>query len=166
MKSKITFKVLKNGRVTRNTVLITHPNFSIIPSEVFNNYKLSEISIESQVIDWLDTIDKSEIMSKYDWDIILDYYPHKPKKHKNEIQEFMDYLKPYVNLYPEITRPLEAIISEAKDTLFGRNKSNKTKAMEVFKMLDISLLTATGVYKSITKYMYDNRRRILQDYTS
>jgi preprotein translocase subunit SecA len=98
-------------------------------------------SVESQVIDYLDTIDKSELMIKYNFDLILDYYIPKKKKSKDEeIAEFIDFLSNYV----PIDRPIEAVISEAEDILFGKGKSNKTKAIEVLKMLTISYKASKG----------------------
>jgi hypothetical protein len=140
MKTKIVFKGLSNGKVIRRTIPIEH-NFKEIPSEEFLGYMLPRQSVESQVIDYLDTIDKSELMIKYNFDLILDYYIPKKKKSKDEeIAEFIDFLSNYV----PIDRPIEAVISEAEDILFGKGKSNKTKAIEVLKMLTISYKASKG----------------------
>ena len=151
MKTKIIFKALRRDKVVRKTLSIEHPNYDIIPSESFNGFEMPSISIESQVIDYLDSIDKSDIMAKYDWDIILDYYPYKKKVRKNEIEEFIEYMRPYVEMFPSIIRPLEAVISESKDILFGHGKPNKTKAKEVLKMLDMTLLASRGTMDTIIK---------------
>lgn len=157
MKTKIVFKGLSNGKVIRRTIPIEH-NFKEIPSGEFLGYMLPRQSVESQVIDYLDTIDKSEIMAKYNFDLILDYYIPKKKKSKDEeIAEFIDYLSKFV----PIDRPIEAIISEAEDMLFGQGKSNKTKAIEVIKMLTIAYKASTGTMAMVSNMFKES---LLLDY--
>lgn len=157
MKTDIIFKALQQGKVVRKTLSIEHPDYDIIPSEEFNGFELPPISIESQVIDYLDSVDKSDIMAKYDWDIILDYYPYKKKARRgNEIQDFIEFMKPYVNLYPELQVPLERIMSEAKDVLFGHHKSNETKAKELLKMAKISMLSMEGIVNHFEKFLKED----------
>ena len=151
MKTKITFKALKRGSVVRRTLLIEHPDFIVIPSETFKGYDLPPISIESQVIDYLDNIDKSNIMAQNDWDMILDYYPYHKRNRRDEIKEFITFMQPYVDMYPELARPFSAIMSEAKDELFGHRKSNEKKAKELLKMVGISLAASRGAIESVTK---------------
>lgn len=156
METKIVFKAMCNGKIVHKTIPIQHPEFKILPSEIFLGFKLPPQSISSQVIDYLDGVDKSDIMEKHGFDIILDYYPQKPrvrKKKVDEIADFIKYMTPVVELHPELQRPIEAVMSEAKGELFGRGKSNQDKAMEVMKMVEISLKAATGAYVSITKML-------------
>lgn len=149
MKTKIVFKGLSNGKVIHRTIPIEH-NFKEIPPEEFLGYMLPRQSVESQVIDYLDTIDKSELMIKYNFDLILDYYIPKKKKSKDEeIAEFIEYLSNFV----PIDRPVKAIISEAEDVLFGKGKSNKTKAIEVLKMLTISYKASSGTMAMVSKML-------------
>lgn len=153
MKTKVRFKALRRGAVVRRTLLIEHPDFNVVPSEIFNGYELPPIPIESQVIDYLDSIDKSDIMVQNDWDMILDYYPYHKRNHRNEIKEFITFMQPYVDMFPELQRPFEAVMSEAKDVLFGRRKSNETKAKELLKMVDMSLRASRGTLESCTRLM-------------
>lgn len=156
MITKVCFKAISNHKIVRKTVSIEH-NFEVIPGEEFLGYKLPETSIESQVIDWLDTIDKSDIMLKYDFDMIIDYYvPKKKKKKSDEIAEFIEYLRPYIT--EDMYRPIEAIISEAKDILFGKGKSNETKAKELFIIYEIVNKSIKGTLNSIEKIIenYEN----------
>lgn len=153
MKTKVIFKALRRGAVVRRTLLIEHPDFIIIPSETFNGYELPPISIESQVIDYLDSLDKSDIMAQNDWDMILDYYPYHKRNRRDEIKEFITFMQPCVDMYPELARPFEAIMSEAQDVLFGHRKSNETKAKELLKMTSISLLASRGAFESVAKLM-------------
>lgn len=103
-------------------------------------------SVEDQVMEMLDNMDKRDWMVKYDWDIILDYYPKKSKTKKSindEIMEFMDFSMPYINMYPILKRPFEAVVSESVKILFGKGKSNVTKFKEVCNMINISYKTAS-----------------------
>ena len=159
MKTKVTFKGLSNGKIIYRRIQIRH-NFSIIPGEVFLGYQLPAQSVESQVIDYLDSIDKSDIMSKYNFEIIIDYWVPKKKKKRNEIQEFIEFLKPYIT--PDQYRPVEAIISEMKDVLFGKNKSNEQKAMEVLTVLQISYKAGIGALTIVSK-MFNQPKLIEND---
>lgn len=156
MTTKIVFKAMSDGRIVHKTIPIEHPKFDVIPSDVFLGYELPAQSVQSQVIDYLDGIDKSDIMAKYGFDVILDYYPKKHKVRKQRIDEvtgLIEYMRPIVELHPELQRPIEAIISEAKEELFGKGKSNETKAKEVLRMVSMSLKAATGAYMHMTKLL-------------
>lgn len=83
MKTKVTFKGLSEGKIVYRHIQIRH-NFSIIPGEIFLGYQLPAQSIESQVIDYLDSIDKSDIMLKHNLEMIIDYWV--PKKKRNEMK--------------------------------------------------------------------------------
>lgn len=159
MKTKVTFKGLSEGKIIFRHIQIKH-DFSIIPGEIFLGYQLPAQSVESQVIDYLDSIDKSDIMSKYNFDIIIDYWVPKKKKKRNEIQEFIEFLKPYIT--PDQYRPVEAIISEMKDVLFGKNKSNEQKAMEVLTVLSISYKAGVGALNIVQK-MFNQPKLIEND---
>lgn len=150
MVTKVCFKALSNRKIVERIIPIEH-NFEIIPAIEFNGHILPETSIESQVIGYLDTIDKSDIMAKYDFDIIFDYYIKKRRRKRNEIEEFMEFLKPYITA--EMQRPVEAIISESKDILFGKRKSNETKAKEVFTMLRIANKSISGTFSAINNFL-------------
>lgn len=165
METDIIFKALQRGKVVRKTVSIEHPDYDIIPSEEFNGFKLPPISIESQVIDYLDSVDKSDIMAKYDWDIILDYYPKKQrirKKRDSEFTDFIEYMRPLVESHPDLQMPIEAVILVAKDELFGHRKSNLQKAKEVLKMTTMSYQAAIGAYKNIGRIFDDCKQKMIE----
>ena len=153
MKTKITFKVItNNGKITRKTIPIKH-NFKIKPKEIFLGYEFPEQSIESQVIEYLDSIDKSDLMNKYDWAMILDYYPYKKRKSKQqEFEEFIEYLK----IITPVDIVLENIIIDLKDVLFGKGKSNYTKALEVFKIKKLALKTMNNTFQVIGNILKNN----------
>lgn len=142
-KTMITFKAIRDGKVIYKNIPIHH-NFEEIPQEDWNGIQLPAESIESQVIHYLDEIDKRDMMIQYDFDIIIDYFPKKKRLKKNEIEEFVEFCKPYLNVYPYLIRPFNAIMSESKGILFGRRKSNKQKFKEVLCMMNISLKAASG----------------------
>lgn len=147
MKTKVCFKALCNHKIVRRIIPIEH-NFDVIPACEFKGYTFLETSVESQVIDYLDSIDKSEIMLKYNFDMIFDYYIPKKKKNKSkEIEDFIEYLKPYISV--EEHRNLRAVMFEAKDVLFGKGKSNETKAKELFVMLNIANKSILGTFNVI-----------------
>lgn len=142
----ITFKALSyDGRIVRKNIGINH-EFEVIPPEVWNGIELPATSIEEQVMRQLDESDKTQIMTDNEFSIIIDYWPKKPRKRRtDEINDFINYCKPLIEAYPNLKRPIEAIISESKDTLFGKGKSNKTKLTEVMKMHELILKGSEGL---------------------
>lgn len=152
---KIVFKALSRGKIVHKTINVEH-SFSEIPEEIVNGIRFPKTSVEYQVMEMLDNMDKRDWMVKYDWDMILDYYPKKSKTKKSindEIMEFMDFSMPYINMYPTLKRPFEAVISESVKILFGKGKSNVTKFKEVCNMINISYKTASGVCDRILKIL-------------
>ena len=165
MITQVTFKALSGGRVVRKTIPIEHPDFDVIPSEVFLGYKLPSQSIPSQVIDYLDSVDKSDIMERYGFDIILDYYIKKPRKRTervDEVADFIEYMRPLVESHPDLQMPIEAVIRVAKDELFGHRKSNLQKAKEVLKMAEMSYCAAIGAYRNIGKIFDDCKQKMIE----
>ena len=73
----------------------------------------------------------------------------KKKVKKNEIETFIKFCKPYLDMYPSLIRPFEAVISEAQNIIFGNNKSNEQKFKEVLKMIDISFKASAGTMEII-----------------
>ena len=155
MKTKVCFKALSNRKIVRKIIPIEH-NFEVIPEENFNGI-LPKQSIESQVIDYLDNIDKTEIMLKYNFEIIFDYYIPKRKQKKDEIQEFIEYLNNYISV--ENNRSVRAILSESKDILFGKGKSNETKAKELFTILNVSYKSIIGTLNVIDDIIQNNENK-------
>lgn len=145
MKTKVKFKAIRDGQIVYKTIPIEHPNFEPSPPIVFDGVQLPETPIEYKIMEYLDEIDKSDIMVKYDFDVILDYWVPKKKAKANEIEEFFAYMQPLVDASPDLRVPLEKIISESRSVLFGKGKSHKTKAIEVVNMLKISYKVANGV---------------------
>lgn len=165
MVTKIVFKAISGSRVVHRTIPIEHPKLEVIPSEVFLGYELPVQSIESQVIDYLDSVDKSDIMVEYGFDIILDYYPKNTRKRKkkvDEVAEFIEYMRPIIESQPDLQEPIEAVILMAKDELFGHRKSNIQKAKEVLKMAEMSYMAAIGAYKNIGSIFEDCKLKMIE----
>lgn len=156
MKSTIvTFKALSDGggKIVHKNIAIQH-DFSEIPSETFLGVKLPPTSVESQVIDYLDGIDKTELMNKHGFSVILDYYVRKRKRRnqvaKDEFYSFIAYINPILDDV-SLKRPIEAIISESYSVLFGCGKSNKQKFREVMNCYRISMKAVNGVIRMISE---------------
>lgn len=165
MITKIVFKAINGGRVVHKTIPIEHPKFDVIPSEMFLGYELPLQSVESQVIDYLDSVDKSDIMAEYGFDIILDYYPKNTRKRKkkvDEVADFIEYMRPIIESQPDLQVPIEAVILMAKDELFGHRKSNLQKAKEVLKMAEMSYLAAAGAYRNIGSIFEDCKQKMIE----
>lgn len=158
-KTIITFKALCDGKVIYKNIPIYH-YFQELPAEEFNGIQLPAISVESQVIHYLDEIDKRDMMIQYDFDIIIDYFPKKKRVKKNEIEEFIKFCKPYLDLYPQFIRPFEAVISESKEVLFGKRKSNEQKFKEVVGMINISFKATLGVMNLIPRMLKTTNEHI------
>lgn len=150
MKTIITFKAFRNGRMIYKNIPIHH-NFQELPETEFDGVELPPTSVETQVIHYLDEIDKTDILLQNDFDIIIDYFPKKKRVKKNEIEEFVKFCKPYLDLNPQLTRPFEAVILESQELLFGKHKSNVQKFKEVLGMINVSFKAAEGTMDLITK---------------
>lgn len=142
-KTIITFKAIRNGRVVHKNIPIYH-DFNVLPPEEFQGVLLPPTSVESQVIDQLDQMDKTEFMLEHDFDIILDYYPKKKRVRRNEIDEFVKFCEPYLKIYPQFRMPFQSVVSESKDILFGKGKSNEQKFKETVNLVTVSLKAAKG----------------------
>ena len=166
-KTVITFKALTyDGKIVHKNLTIVN-EYEVIPAQKWHGIDLPATSIEEQVMNELDETDKSQLMEDNEFYMIIDYWPKKPRKKKNdELKEFMRYCQPLIDENPNFKRPFEAIISESKDTLFGKGKSNEAKLKEVMKMYDLVMKGASGVTKMVmgilAKYD-DENKKLLED---
>ena len=143
----VIFKAITNdGRIVRKSIPIYH-DFEEIPSQMFHGVKLPVTTVEQQVIAFLDEQDKTSLMRKYDLSLIIDYYVKEKKHRKNkndELNDFMTFCHEYIKPYPWLKRPFEAIISEYKDNLFKKGKTNEQKLKEVINIYDIAMKASSG----------------------
>lgn len=156
----VTFKALSNRKIVYKNIPILH-DFVELPAEKFMGVELPRISVECQVINYLDEIDKSEIMSKYGFDMIFDYYVRKERKSKkqrlfDEFEDFVNYIKPAIEENPILKRPFEAIILESYDVLFGYKKSNAQKLNEVINSYTMLIKAAEGTLNMLLKKVGKN----------
>lgn len=148
MERKIKFKVIKDrGRVSLMSKIMNFPNFEIIPPKLFQGIILPEISVESQIIDYLDEMDKKEFMYQNDISIIIDYWVCVPKKNKISLLEAIK----MSGVSEQMFFDLEAIYRKIKPTLKG--KSIEKQAEMLFNCLDISYQSATNAYREIYKVL-------------
>lgn len=97
-------------------------------------------------------MDKSDLMAEHGFSLIIDYYIAKQYTEKDEIEEFIIFLSKYM----PITRQIRAIVYEAKDLLFGKNKSIETKVEELLILLNISNKTAFGTLNVVEKMLTEH----------
>ena len=148
----ITFKVLTDDRELITKTLPIKHDFREIPACVFHGVELPPTTVEEQVMTMLDEMDKREMMDENGWYMIIDYWPKKKRVSKtDELKDFMKFCEPYITLYPSLKRPFEAIISDYKDVLFGKGKSNEAKFKEVTRMIEVAQKATLGVIDSVNK---------------
>lgn len=162
MITKVTFKALRCGKVVHKTIPIEH-EFKVIPPCVLMGQEFPETTIESQVIEHLDSIDKSDLMAKYDFDIIIDYWVKYEKPKRNEVKEFEEFCEPLFAEMPDLRRQLSAVCYEMRDTLFGRGKSHATKLNEALKILGFSYKVTSATLATLTKHLQDSHEKTLQN---
>ena len=162
MITKVTFKALRCGKVVHKTIPIEH-EFKVIPPCVLMGQEFPETTIESQVIEHLDSLDKSDLMAKYDFDIIIDYWVKYEKPKRNEVKEFEEFCEPLFAEMPDLRRQLSAVCYEMRDTLFGRGKSHATKLNEALKILGFSYKVTSATLATLTKHLQDSHEKTLQN---
>jgi len=154
MITKIKFKCISRGGV-RNIVIPIEHNITA-PKKVGDRWE----SIESQVIDYLDSIDKWDLMVKYDIDMILDYVPyHKRNKGRNEVEEFRKFCYKFCCDEVFIAK-IGAVANVMKKELFGKGYSNIRKLEIILSAMDFGFRMADNILKKLNedlnKYFYTN----------
>ena len=149
MITKVEFTVIRDHEIETLILPIEH-DFEVLPPDTFDGIELPETSIEYQVMTYLDELDKSRIMEENYIDLIIDY---KIYAEVDEVQELYDYLQPLVDSDESMRIPLESVISESRDILFGCGKTVEQKAFEVIRMVDISYKAAIGALKMINNIL-------------
>lgn len=141
MKTKVTFKVLADHCIKSKTIPIEH-NFKPY-EETFNGHTWI-VSVENQVMEMLDNMDKKDMMDKYGWEMIIDYYPQKKRYSiQDEINEFLTHVTPLIP--QDMIRQFSAIAYEYRKNLFGKGKSHNTKLKEILDIISITNKTILGV---------------------
>ena len=145
MITKVKFKCISRGGV-RNIVIPIEHNITA-PKKVGDRWE----SIESQVIDYLDSIDKWDLMVKYDIDMILDYVPyHKRNKGRNEVEEFRKFCYKFCCDEVFIAK-IGAVANVMKKELFGKGYSNKRKLEIILSAMDFGYRMADNILKKLNE---------------
>lgn len=160
MKTIVTFKVLIDKKIKRVNIPIEH-DFKEIPQRDFRGVSLLPTTIDEQVMEMLDNMDKSEMMIDHGWDVILDYKVRKPKKSKeNEMQVFATFCEPYLVKFPQLRVAFVAVTKNSANVLFGKRKSNETKFMEVLSLIDTAYKASVGTMDWITSILNGNQKKL------
>jgi hypothetical protein len=159
MKTDVEFIAVRKGEGIINVVIPIEHNFEIEPPIIYNGIKFPETSIEYQLMNYLDEIDKSQLMLEYDLDMIIDYHIYYEHKEEDEIKELFYFLQPVVDMNENLRIPLESIIFESKEILFNCGKTTEQKAKEVLQILGISYKSMTGIMNTLLEKL-DNKKRI------
>ena len=143
MKIKVKFKAFTyRGKLTYFIKTFNCPDFKIIPSKTLNGLILDETSIESQIVDWLDELDKSNLIIEKDLSCIIDYsIVVKTKK-----LTFKEYLIS-LNLKEEILFDILLIYREIKPLLKG--KTFEKQLLIIMSHLEIGYKTANVAYQNM-----------------
>lgn len=144
MITKVKFKCLIDGKIKDLIIPIEHN----ITSPYYNGVRWE--SIEEQVIDYLDSIDKRDIMIKYDIDVIIDYCPHIIKKKKNEIDEFLNFCQ-NVGFDENTILRIGAVANSMRNVIFGKGYSNYRKAEILLSSLNFGMKFTSEVLDKIMK---------------
>lgn len=97
------------------------------------------ISVEEQIMEYLDELDKSDIMAKYYMYEIITYFPYEKKKRISEKESFFNFLNTQKVVYNLDEKTMADIVAyaSASKTLFGHRKSNEQKIQEIADNLTI-----------------------------
>ena len=135
---------------TNAYITIEHPDF------VGRKYN----PVRGQVMDWLDCIDKHQLMIENNIDFIFDYDVVVSDVESDyvycEAEEFLKYIYPIAKS-ENCVNMIGFVIENSKDILFGRGLSNYEKAYITLNIMNTSLRASSVVLDSI---MEKNQKRI------
>lgn len=131
-------------------ITIEHPDF------VGRKYN----PVRGQVMDWLDCIDKHQLMVENNIDFIFDYDVVVADVESDyvycEAEEFLKYIYPIAK-NENCVNMIGFVIENSKDILFGRGLSNYEKAYIAINIMNTSLRASSEVLDSL---MEKNQTRI------
>ena len=154
MKSQVEFKVLRRGEQNLVVLTIEHPDFIHIPQKTVNGICYNEVSVVDQIYEYLDNIDKHDIMVENDFHIILDYRVVEvdvDTEYYNEFTDFKKYVKAFVKHY-NIEEHVRFVMKSYYDTLFNCGKSHVQKLKEILTIIT----TAQGYTGQVLDHIIDN----------
>lgn len=141
------------GKYNTKTKQLNCPDFQI-KSTIINNIHIS-IDIDSQIMKWLDGLDKSFILIENDWACILDYSIVKPKVKDITIGDFMDYMHKN-NLITELLYHDCIHCYNEIDKKILQGKSIEKQFKILLSHIDIGYKAAIKAYKNISGILTDS----------
>lgn len=143
MKVKVKFKCVSyKGAVVYITEVIDCPDFKVIPPKEINGFWFPETSIRSQVVDYLDSQDRSNFILKHDLGCILDYSIVE-KREKRSFKDFMISL----GLSEQLMLDVMAVYPKVKHLLKG--KSFEARATILLSHVDLGYDAQIVAYKRV-----------------
>lgn len=124
-------------------ITIEHPDF--VAREKY-------YPIRAQVMDWLDCIDKHDMMVENCIDYIFDYDVVVTDVERDyvysEVEDFLKYIYPIAK-NEGCVNMIGFVIEKSKDILFGRGLSNYEKSYIVLNILSTSLGASSEIFDSL-----------------
>jgi len=156
MKQAFKFKVMTyNGAIKYITKTFDCPDFQVIPPKEYQGRVFPETTIQYQLMDWMDTIDKRDFMIENDLGVIINYWIPEAKQKKETV---LDYLK-QANLSKEMTLDLIAIYHKIKPILKG--KSIESQIEILFSHLSVgyqAIITSNEKIINMLKEMFPDSK--------
>ena len=159
MEKNITFEYLPvHGDPATVGIEIVFPDFEEYTDEVvLNGQRLPiTITVEDQIMEYLDEMDKSDIMAKYDMEIIMDYHITPPPV--DEMEDFKTYLYYWCKVCGIGPDMLMAVIEYAANskTIFGCGKTNIQKLADILDGLNLCFRAKTAAYGEAVEMLRGN----------
>lgn len=145
MKVKVRFKAISyRGKNVSFTEEIECPDFEQQKPVEINGRMFPGATVESQIIDWLDSLDKWNLMIRRDLAVILDYWLKEEKKPRTTLAEYLKAL----NVSDKMMADMMAVYPEIKHLMKG--KPAHAKAELLISHLNVGYASASNAYERIT----------------
>lgn len=147
-KTLVEFKVLNDDREIAYEIVPIYHNFEVVPEFSKFGIDFPKTSVEEQVMEMLDTMDKTDMMNEHGWYLIIDY---EVASNKSEYDEFVEFCKPIIESDPLLNYAFERICMDKYNLIFGLHKSISEKFMIVLSHYDSALKAVNGYSDVIIK---------------
>lgn len=163
MERKIRFQYIDEDTHRTKTRVFSYvfPDFEETIVNV--NGHLLPLTVEEQMLEYLDTTDKRDFMVKNHMLMILDYGIYTKKERVSEKDSFLEFLHKY---YKAIGLTDEDVVSAVQyasvsETIFGKRKSNWQKLNEVVDGLRLSYKAQSAVLNRLSEEFKKNHENAL-----
>lgn len=163
MERKIRFQYIDEDTHTKKTRVFSY-EFPDFKETIVNvNGHLFPITVEEQMMEYLDTTDKQDFMVKNRMLMILNYDIYTKKERVSEKDSFLEFLHKY---YKEIGLTDEDVVSVVQyasmsKTIFGKRKSNWQKLNEILDGLRLSYKAQSAVLDRLSEEFKKNHENAL-----